>query len=182
MTNYWKLLLPRESAKRKYHIQRYGPELKANKEQLQRVFEVCGIPDEDRALMVAMAMIETKTMSPSERDASKDKKPDKSANVSIFNLNEDMLRELHYPNKDIHQLDLLSSLPTVVVLIERGIRAWNVVRMLNFVRGGRKAFIDGWSFGVDGYRDAVATILRLFDEDPALVTDDRRVEINVPHV
>jgi hypothetical protein len=58
---------------------------------------------------------------------------------------------------------------------------WGVTRMLNFVRGGRTAFDDGTSYGAADYRDAVATILKVFDRFPALLTDDRRVEIYVPH-
>ena len=53
--------------------------------------------------------------------------------------------------------------------------------MLNFVRGGRTAFIDGVSYDAAGYRNAVATILKVISNTASLMTDDRRVEINVPH-
>ena len=179
--NYYKLLLPGMSTNCKYKITSYGAVLKANKERLHAAFDARGIRDERRALMLAMAMIETNTMSPSERDATKDTRTDKAANASIFNLSEDMINLLGYQG-NIHVLDPLASLPTVVGLIDNGINMWGVTRMLNFVRGGRTAFNDGVSYGVANYRNAVATILKLFDEFPSLMTDDRRVEINVPHV
>lgn len=130
--------------------------------------------------MMAMAMIETQHLSPNERDTTKDKNTDKSANASIFNLSEDMLNELGYYG-DIHQLDSLVSLSTVVGLISTGVDRWGVIRMLNFVRGGRKAFGDGVSYFAPDYRNAVATILKVIDNSPELMSDDRRVEIYVPH-
>jgi len=180
MTTYWKTLLPGMPASRQYKIQPYGATLKMNKGQLLRAFDARGIRDERRALMVAMAMIETNTMSPSERDATKDKNTDKSANASIFNLSEDMINQLGYQG-NIHQLDSLASLPDVVGLINKGIDLWTVTRMLNFVRGGSKAFADGASYGAADYRNAVATILKVIDMFPALMSDDRRVEIPVKH-
>jgi hypothetical protein len=181
MTNYWKLLLPGMSANRNYKLTSYGAALKGNKEQLLKAFDVRAIRgNERRALMMAMAMIETNTISPSERDTTKDKRTNKSANASIFNLSEDMLNELGYQG-NIHFLDPLTSLPDVVGLINEGIDMWGVTRMLNFVRGGRTAFNDGVSYGAADYRNAVATILKVIDMDSSLMSDDRRVEIYVPH-
>jgi hypothetical protein len=180
MTNYWKLLLPAMSANRNYKLTSYGAVLKGNKERLLKAFDVRAIRDERRALMIAMAMIETNTMSPSERDTTKDNRTDKSANASIFNLSEDMLNQLGYQG-NIHLLDPLTSLQDVVGLINKGIDMWGVTRMLNFVRGGRTAFNDSVSYGAADYRNAVATILKVIDMDPSLMRDDRRVEIYVPH-
>lgn len=145
-----------------------------------RAFNALALKDERRALMMAMAMIETLHLSPGERDKTKDKNTDKSANASIFNLSEDMLNQLGYYG-DIHLLDPLAALLAVVGLINRGIDLWGVTRMLNFVRGGRTAFNDGMSYGAAEYRNAVATILKLIDMSPTLMSDDRRVEIDVPH-
>ena len=180
MADYWKLLLPDMMANCRYKIHSYGAAIQNNKARLIGAFDVGAIRDERRALMTAMAMIETNTLSPSERDTTKDKNTDKSANASIFNLSEDMINELGFIG-DIHQLDPLESLPTVVGLINKGIDAWGVTRMLNFVRGGRTAFNDGVSYGAAGYRNAVATILKVFGTDSALMSDDRRVEVKVPH-
>jgi hypothetical protein len=46
---------------------------------------------------------------------------------------------------------------------------------------GNRKQNDGVSYGAADYRDAVATILKVFDMVPALMTDNRRVEIYVPH-
>ncbi len=180
MADYWKLLLPDMMANCDYKITSYGSALRNNKERLLKAFDVCAIREERQVLMMAMAMIETNTMSPSERDTTKDKNTDKSANASIFNLSEDMINELGFVG-DIHQLDPLESLPTVVGLINKGIDAWGINRMLNFVRGGRTAFNDGVSYGAAGYRNAIATILKVIGNSASLMKDDRRVEINVPH-
>ena len=128
-----------------------------------------------------MAMIETNHMSPNERDASKDNNKDGSANGSVFNLSEDLLNELGY-NGDINLLNPLAGLSDVVWLIDKGITCFGVVRLLDFVRGGRTAFNDHKSYGVSGYRNAVATILKLIDMYPDLMRNDKRVEIVVPHV
>jgi hypothetical protein len=181
MTIYWTLLLPTMPADKPFKITSYGGALRANKRQLVNAFEVGGVRDERRALMMAMAMIETTTMSPSQRDASKDGRTDGAANASIFNLSEDMLRLLGYKG-DIHLLDPLSALRDVVVLISKAVDTWGVTRLLDFVRGGRTAFNDGSSYGVGDYRNAVATILRNIDRSPPLMRDDRRVEVYVPHI
>jgi hypothetical protein len=181
MTIYWTLLLPTVPADKPFRITSYGNALRANKRQLRSAFDVSRIIAERRALMMAMAMIETTTMSPSQRDSSKDSRTDGSANASIFNLSEDMLRLLGYKG-DIHLLDPLSALRNVVVLISKAVDTWGVTRLLNFVRGGRTAFNDGVSYGAADYRNAVATVLRNIDRYPSLMWDDRRVEMNVPHM
>ncbi len=180
MADYWKLLLPDMMANCDYKITSYGSALRNNKERLVKAFDVRAIREVRQVLMMAMAMIETNTMSPSDRDTTKDKNTNKSANASIFNLSEDMINELGYVG-DIHQLDPLESLPTVVGLINKGIDTWGVTRMLNFVRGGRTAFNDGVSYDAAGYRNAVATILKVISNSASLMKDGRRVEIIVPH-
>lgn len=139
MSDYLKLLLPTLNAtpNKTYKITRYGCSLKHNKGLLLKAFAANAILNERRALMMAMAMIETHHLSPSERDATKDKNTDESANASIFNLSEDMLSQLGYQG-DIHLLDALTALPEVVRLINKGIDVWGTERMLNFVRGGRR--------------------------------------------
>lgn len=181
MTKYWKLLLPGMSANRAYKIHTYPSVLQANKSRLHQAFNASGTREEWRVLMMAMAMIETRTMAPSERDATKDTRTDGAANASIFNLSEDMLRRLGYRGS-IHILDPLGRLPDMVRLIALGINRWGIDRMLNFVRGGYTAFNDGVSYGAADYRNAVATILKVIDIYPSLMFDRRRVEINVPHV
>lgn len=43
-------------------------------------------------------------------------------------------------------------------------------------------FEDHVSYGCADYRRTVATVLAQIDQDPALITDDRRVEVDLVHV
>ncbi len=193
MTDYWHILLPNERATFPYRIVSYGSLLRSNKALLLQAFAVSNIRDERRALMMAMAMIETDHLSSGERDCTKDSRTDGSANASIFNLNEHMLRELGYQG-NIHSLDPLTALPQVVTLIDRAIGKTNwsitpnpgvsvsgVTAVLNFVRGGAAAYKDGVSYDAANYRNAVATALKLISDDYSLMSDDRRIEMNVAH-
>ena len=193
MTDYARLLLPNERTDHAYRLRSYAPELSANKARLVAAFEARRIVEGRRILMMAMAMIETTHLSPRQRDDSKDDFDDGSANASIFNLNEDMIRRLGGP-QNIHSLDPLNALPQVVALINRaidladwgitpnaGVPASGVTAMLDFVRGGSTTYRDGTSYDAAGYRRAVATAMHVISNDMALMTDDRRVEMNVAH-
>jgi hypothetical protein len=193
MTNYWRVLLPNERANFPHQIKSYGSLLRSNKALLLQAFAASNIPQERRVLMMAMAMIETATLSPSDRDKGKDNLTDGSANASIFNLNEEMLRRLNYSG-NIHLLDPLSALPRVVTLINdainntnwgitpnRGVPASGVTAMLNWVRGGSSTYKDGVSWDAANYRNAVATAVKLISDDPSLMSDDRRIEMIVRH-
>lgn len=176
-----KTLLPLEAATYPYKIHHFGPELSRNKQLLNRAFDARGIPKERRALMTVMAMIETDHLAPRERDWEKDSYPDGSANASIFNLNEHLLRELGYRG-NIHQLDPLDALPETVGLINKGFDTWGVAKTLNFVRGGQDSVNDPTKWDAPNYRRAVATGLRLIEESPALLVDDRRIVMDVKYV
>lgn len=181
MTMYWTQLLPATNANHDYKLPSYGPVLKANKSLLGVAMAARTISPERRALMISMAMIETHHLSPSERDAKKDSRTDGAANATIFNLSEDLLRQVGYSG-NIHALDPLARRSDVVGCLDKGINMWGVRRFLDFVRGGRDAFNDGKSYGADDYRCAVATALKLIDADPTLLSDDRRVEMDVKYV
>lgn len=179
MSLFWKTLLPNTPAGRPYNIIGQGEVLQKNKELLFAAIQAQHVspPTTLHGLLIAMAMIETRTMSVSERDRSKDGATDGSACYSIFNLSEDFLRFIGFSG-DLADLNLASSLPAVVFEIVYGAQRLGVDRFLNFVRGGRMGYLDGASFGVKDYRSTVATILSVLDMQPSLVTDDRRVEIN----
>jgi hypothetical protein len=57
-----------------------------------------------------------------------------------------------------------------------------VSAVLDFVRGGQTAFKDGKSYDASAYRRAIKTILSYFDKDHRLMSDDRRVWIDVKYV
>lgn len=180
MTRYWSECLPNSPASLPYAINEYGFLLRYNKQRLVMVCRNAGVPPHLTALMVAMAMQETTTMSSDDRDATKDG-DGAAANVSLFNLSIDLVRQVD-PSVDPWSLNHVSNLPVAVGIIKAGIDRWGIERFLNFVRGGRTAFEDGVSYGAANYRDGVATILRQIDLDPKLLDDDRRVDVCVPHV
>ena len=118
-------------------------------------------------------------MNASERDSHKDFSS--SANISILNINFDMVTRLGYTEKDWGEsLDDPSRLEDAVGYLIKALRTWGVERTLNFQRGGSTAFDDGVSYGAEEYRNAIATIYNCIAADPSLENDGRRVEINVP--
>jgi hypothetical protein len=179
MTRFWSELLPNEPADRKFSVHAYQG-LQRNKMKLNVAHESVkpGFVS-TQALLMAMAMVETTTLSGEDRDRSKDGGP--SENVSMFNLSVDLVRELGYhgPPQFLNDEFRLSE---VVTLVNVGLRKWGCPAFLDFVRGGRTAFQDHVSYDAAGYRNTVATILRLFDARPELMWNDQRVEIDLRHV
>src|ERR1700733_9794950 len=135
-----------------YKLVSKGKVLENRKAFVMGVFERCGIREERRGLMLAMAMIENELLVSEKIDHSKDNFADKSANTSIFNLNEDMLRELGYKSyeadygKVIRELNDDGALPTVVGLLNQAFDKWTVVKTLHWLRGGYSTFIDDKSY------------------------------------
>ena len=165
-----------------FDLHDYGAELLNNKATLEAAINASGASESERALIVAMAMMETNDMEPSQRDSSKDGTP--SANISILNLNADMVQQMGYTGTDNGaSLNDPSKLPFVVgLLLNGGIRTWGVQRTLNFQRGGSTAFNDGVSYGAADYRNAIATIYAQIAADITLLNDSRRVEVTLNHV
>jgi hypothetical protein len=154
--------------------------LAANKKVLNAAFDSAGTPAPLRTLFLAMAMLETTTLSSAQRDDSKDSQG-VCANVSLFNLSIDLVRYLGYRG-DPWGLNAASALPEVVRLLRAGVDKYGRDRLLNFVRGGRTAFNDGHSYGAAEYRRTIATIEGVLARDPSLAWDDRRVEVYLCHV
>ena len=160
-------------------ISDYGAALRQNKQALAGA--TAHLPHDQRCLLTAMAMLETNTMSIGERDAGKDHLTNGAANVSIFNLNVDMVRRLGFTGSPGH-LNRPEALRAVVDLLTAAFKQWGTERTLAFVRGGYTAFQDGHSYGAKEY---IATIYRIRDAvraDAALLTDGRRVEVYLQHV
>jgi hypothetical protein len=181
-TNFAKALLPNETSYiNEFSISSYGSILQGNKRKLNEAFVKCRTTPPHRALFVAMAMVETNTMSITERDASKDGRKDGAANVSIFNLSEDLVVRIGYA-KPPRTLNDPKTLPEAVCLLQDGIKKFGLVPLLNFVRGGYTGWVTGTAYGTGDYRRTVASILKVIDAQPKLLTDDRRVEIYLKHV
>jgi hypothetical protein len=179
MTKFWTELLPKLPADRQINLTHYGSLLQQNKNILNTVINSQVTAPYFQALLIAMAMIETTTMTSDNRDCSKDGTV--SANISLFNLSIDLLQTLGYKNDPL-LLNNIANLPIIVQLLKLGFDKWGCESLLNYVRGGRTAFNDGHSYDAYGYRNTVATILRQFDKDPTLLWNDVRVEIVLQHV
>jgi hypothetical protein len=165
----------------KFAITDYGDSLKDSKQALLAALRDAGATAAEQSLVMAIAMQETTLMTIGEIDRSKDNTP--AANVSILNINIDMLQQLGYSAKDFGSpLNEPSELVVAVSYMIKGFRTWSVPRTLNFHRGGRTAFNDGSSFGASEYRNSIATIYAQIRKDPSLLEDGRRVEVDVPHV
>ena len=161
-----------------YQITNYGTTLQMNKSNLAATLDAAGATPQEKALVIAMAMQETTLMSINQRDANKDRTP--SANVSILNVNFDMLTRLGYTTKDWGaSLNAPIQLVTVVGYLLKAFRSWGIQSTLNYQRGGYTAFQDGVSYGAAEYRNAIVTIYNKIASDMALETDGRRIEINV---
>ena len=165
----------------RYKIANYGGALQANKRALANAADSAGATAEEKAVIIAIAMQETTLMDINQRDGSKDGTP--SANISILNMNLDMIKNLGYSRNDggAH-LNSASALPEAVGYMIKAIRTWGIERTLNYHRGGRTAFNDGTSYGAYDYRNAITTIYNQIAADPTLESDGRRVEIDVYHV
>jgi hypothetical protein len=161
-----------------YQISNYGDALRGNKINFANAADNAGATGQEKALIIAMAMQETTLMDISQHDSSKD--GTSSANLSILNMNLDMVQMLGYARGDGGAyLNDPAHLEEAVGYLIRGFRTWGIERTLNFQRGGRPAFNDGVSSGAADYRSAIATIYNQIAKDPSLESDGRRVEINL---
>lgn len=149
-----------------------GGELAMNKRAIHDAFRACGVLPERRALLMAMAFLETEHLTARERDRSKDGTP--SENVSLWNLSADLVRFVGIKG-DIRMLN--HSLQRAVCLLDKALTQLGVVKTLHFVCGGRAAYEDSRSHGAQEYVRAIAAILSAIDKDPALLTDGRRADL-----
>jgi len=162
----------------RYQVSNYGGSLQGNKARLAAAADSAGANMQEKALIIAIAMQETTYMRGSERDGNKD--GTSSANISILNMNIDMVQMLGYTRGDGGAyLNSDERLSEAISYLLKAFRTWGVERTLNFQRGGRNAFNDGTSYGAGDYRNSIATIYNKIAQDHALITDGRRVEVNL---
>ena len=179
MTRFWSNLLSSMPANERYSVSSYGDFLTTNKALLNAACDRQKIIPNYRALLFAMAMVETTTFSSANRDTSKDGSI--SSNVSLFNLNVDIVHTIN-PSIVPSTLNDPKYLDSAILIVIKAVEMWGVVRFLNFMRGGRTGFNDGVSFDCYGYRNTIATILRVLDAQPSLFNDSRRVNILLEYV
>lgn len=167
-----------------YKLVHYGDRLKGNKALLWRVLNHLSATAEEKRMVMAIAMQETTHMASDQRDTSKDDAGG-ARNVSILNVNIDMLGQAGYraDGDAWGPLNETRNLPVVCDWTIQAMRKWGCRCLLDFHRGGRTAFKDGKSYGADGYRNAIATMMPLLRADIDLAArNDLRIEIDVRHV
>ena len=179
MTYFWSALLPHTPASFPYSVTSYGPTLAHNKAALMAACHAVGADANMCALALALAMVETTTLSPWDRDTSKDGTP--SENVSLLNWSTSLVRALGYQH-DPRTLNDPAQMGTLIQLMMTGVHMWGVVPLLNFIRGGETGFHDGVSYGCLDYQNTVATILRVMDMHSDIFVSDQRINVQLYHV
>ena len=128
-----------------------------------------------------MGFLETNNLTSYERDSSKDNNGN-SANVSAWNLSIDLVEQVGYNRNPWDLNDQNNKITDVVDIIKNGIDKWGVNKFLNFIRGGRTAFNDGYSYGVYDYRNTIKTISNVIRSNHDLLWNGDRVQVYLQHV
>jgi hypothetical protein len=182
MSTYKQSLLPDAKPIVVCKFPNMGPELKSNKAKLIQAGIHRHISEERRVLFLVMAMMETDHLAERERDKRKDKCIDGTANASIFNVNQSMLRALGYLD-NIRKLDSHSRLGDVMALLNKGINhLGGVSSLLDYHRGGETTFKDHTSYLAAEYRNGVASALAAIDANNDLITNEFRIWMDIPYV
>jgi len=122
-------------------------------------------------------------MTLSERDSKKDTRTDGATNYSAFNMNLAMLKQLGATNDCLNEMNSSDTYDKSVEYARMGLARFGVKGFLDFHRGGETAYNNGGQgFMCDVFRNAVKTALIQISKDKSLLTDDRRVCMNVPYV
>ena len=108
-------------------------------------------------------------------------------NFSFFNLNRDLIESVTYAGYNCAALNDLANLDQTSSILSRALTKYGVNGLLNFIRGGRTG-LDAWKAGQNdcaydclGYRAAIAAYVAIFDANPELLTDARRVAMDTKH-
>lgn len=158
-------------------IHHYDSKYAANKVRIVKALRGAGLSESHVRLLLAIAMLETNTFDPASRDK---KKTGDSTNYSAFNINRDMLRRLGVGNME--SLNSWNGLGATVRALKSAVSTFGVNGFLNYHRGGYTGWKDAASYGCQGYRNGIASMVKQFDENPALMSDDRRLDLVVRHV
>jgi hypothetical protein len=181
----------------KYGINPYQNNLQKNKQRLNKVFDDLKLPLEAREFLIAMAMIESTELCVHHRDPLKDDQGG-AANHTLFNLNTDMIRDivsqaelasfgLAKPSKSPLNQDTDDALRKAVDIAWRGVQKWGFDRYTSYVRGGASGFSSSYDYNNDWlkmrvFKCGLSFIWKAIRGEPALLTDNRRVELQIPYV
>lgn len=158
----------------------YGPALALNKARVLAACALCGGVLAECTVVLAMAMLETTLLDADQRDTHKD--GTLAENVSPWNLSLDMVGALNYTSPRGLNAKTQEALVAGACLVLRAFAAWGTRAALDFVRGGRTAFVDGASYGAGQYRATIGTLAWGLANDTQLLTDGRRLECALPGV
>lgn len=180
------------------HIKSYGKSLMRNKNALLQGLKEAGANPALTNVVMGVAMQETNEMRVGQRDSSKDNKTDGSKNYSPLNINEDMIRRIYGDKADgvlsvMNGNDDAASLKAAARFFKDATQRWGIDKTLVFLRSGSGAFNnynpdEGYKPGylesdktTREYFDHVARIVKNLQNDPKLLRDGRRVEIDTTH-
>jgi len=159
-------------------LKSYGAQYQTNKRKVVAALrKKDGIGEAKVKLLIAIAMLETNTMDPAQRDTGK---TGDSTNYSLWNINRDMLKRL--PGGTDGNLNSWSGLDNVVDRLASAINKFGINGFLNFHRGGYTGWQDGVSYGCQDYRNGIASMIRILDNNEDLLSDSRRIDMSVGHV
>ena len=153
------------------------PNYSVNKKKVLAALQATGMSQAEVRMLMAIGMLETNTYDAAQRDTSKS---GASTNWSQFNINEDMLTRAGV--SDYTSFNTWSGLANVANGLKALVSRYGVNGFLNYMRGGYDGWTTGTAYDAIGYRNAIASMLRIIDGSPSLLTDDRRIDMPVKHV
>ncbi len=189
------------------HISYYnnGSTLQTNKNRLVTIARGKGLPDNLVSLLLAYAFIETSTLSANDRDKTKDPGGGNyssvgAINYGLFNINYDMITATGVVNDTVLKptepwnsplnFDTDYGVSTLVDIVLTGMCMWGIDRYVSYVRGGQTLFNDttdytsnfSGGFKVMVFKTGLTRTIEAILSDTTLLTDSRRVGLNIPYV
>lgn len=158
------------------------PDIHKTKQQILSIAEKEDATSQEKALLLAVASIETENFSSNYKDG--DGKTGDAYNVSIYKMNIGMIRDI---DSRVDPIELNTNIKKATEIALKGIRKFGVNKFLTYHRGGAGA-IDGKipEKDIKPYINAVKKIAEKYLEDPKQLspetTDDTRYTIVVPAI
>ena len=154
-------------------IKDYGAKYGENKRGHVEALKRAGVSDVHIVLAVAIGMQETRTFDPNGGDHSK---AGEAANYSAFNINGGCMKDagIRYSMA----FNTWGAVDEVAAAFKKIVAFYGVDGFLNYHRGGATAWKDGHSYDAAGYREAIASIVHYIDQQPSLLHDNRRVDMD----
>lgn len=178
------------------NISSFGSSLAQNKQSLMKGLDQAGADAETKKMVMSVAMQETQHMSVGERDNKKDGDA-KSKNFSALNINGDMIDQLYGKNGGtlknvLNGRDNDASLKAAAKVMTDATKRWGKDKTLMFLRQGSAPFVGnkadnalkGGAFNgtAKEYFTNVGRISSTLSQNPALMTNDKRINIGTSYI